>query len=139
MLEAPRLRQVSRPAPETRRLSEKGRLMDAAAIAALVYVIDADHGVKIGITRFADVGARARDLERSAGQSLRILRTWPFTSAREAYDVERCAHALLADDRTIGEWFHTHPLVACATIDSLVARGNASAIRIRLDIDGVAA
>lgn len=45
-------------------------------IAAVVYLIDADQGVKIGITRFSDVAVRRRDLERSAGQPLQVLRAW---------------------------------------------------------------
>lgn len=94
--------------------------MDAAA---LVYVIDCDHGTKIGITNYPTVERRKADLERGYGQEFRVIKTWPFKSRSSAYEVEQAAHRLLAGDRTIGEWFHTHPLEACALIDGLVAHG----------------
>lgn len=90
---------------------------------ATIYVLEADHGVKIGVSRFCDVGPRKRDLERAAGRTLHVVGTWKVDSAMRARFIEKAAHRLLADDRLIGEWFCTHPLTARALVDRMVRNG----------------
>jgi Meiotically up-regulated gene 113 len=107
-------------------VTDKGRLMDAAAIAtdgALVYVLDCDHAVKIGITVQA-VEQRVDELARGSGlTSIQIVRTWPFSQRSAALAIERAAHYLLRETRTVGEWFHCHPLEACTVVERLIAHG----------------
>ena len=83
-----------------------------------MYVLDCDQGVKIGIT--IDITGRVRDLERSSGQPINVWRTFPMRSANEARVIEAWAHHELAGSRTIGEWFHSHPIEAADTIERLI-------------------
>jgi hypothetical protein len=89
-------------------------------IAGMVYVIDADHGVKVGVTRWADPEVRQRSIECTAGMPMPIIRAWSFGSYALACRVEKAAHAALADTRTIGEWFHCHPLEACDAVARII-------------------
>ncbi len=86
-----------------------------------VYVIDADQGVKIGIT--FDLAARVRELGRASGQPMRVVRSYPMTSRAHARRVEQDAHWLLRDTRTVGEWFHCHPFDATAAVEHASRRG----------------
>jgi len=83
--------------------------------AATLYVLDADHGTKVGITT-QTIEQRVDDLRRGSGFEARVVATFDFVNAVEARTVERIAHWLLRDDRTHGEWFHTHPLVAADAV-----------------------
>lgn len=89
-------------------------------IAGMVYVLDADHGVKIGVTRWATPEQRQLEIERTAGMRIPIIRAWGFGSYALACRIEKAAHAELADTRTIGEWFHCHPLEACDVIAKII-------------------
>ncbi len=89
--------------------------------AYYVYVLDCDHGVKVGITR--DLHGRLADLERGYGHPFELLRWWSVASRQRAWLVEQSAHHLLADCRTTGEWFHCHPLEACDLVERVLRRG----------------
>lgn len=103
-----------------------------AAPPVTVYLLDCDHGIKIGITA-QTLQRRLDDLARGSGLTdILVTRTWTFGNWRGAYEVERTAHLLLRSDRTVGEWFHTHPLVAAGVIDRLVARGASSVSAFRM-------
>lgn len=97
----------------TERLPE---LLDAKAF---VYVFEADHGVKVGIT-IQTVRERMADLERGFGMHVELVRVYPVASRREAYEVEQIAHWLLGSTRTVGEWFHCHPFEATAAVERVL-------------------
>ncbi len=93
---------------------------------AVVYVIDADQGVKVGIS--CDLAGRIRELERGSGhRNLQIVRSYPMDSRAHAYRVEQDAHWLLHDTRTVGEWFHCHPFDATAAVEYAVRRAPSGA------------
>lgn len=79
-----------------------------------VYILDYDHGVKIGTT--GHLRTRMRDFERAFGGRPMLLATFAFEDPRHAYAVEQHAHWRLRRDKTYGEWFHCHPLDAVATV-----------------------
>jgi hypothetical protein len=81
----------------------------------VVYVLDCDHGVKVGITY--DLADRIRDLARASGIQPAVVRTYPVGSKSEAWRVESIAHWYLRDTRTVGEWFHCHPFDAIAAVE----------------------
>lgn len=87
----------------------------------ILYVLDADHGTKIGITS-QTIAQRVDDLTRGSGFRPAIVATWEVEPLR-ARMLEGCAHWLLRDSRTVGEWFHCHPLEAKAVVERLVRRG----------------
>lgn len=94
------------------RLLDRKALADELAVGGCwLYVFDADHGVKIGITG-RDPGSRLDDLRRGAGLRAQCLAAVCFGDERSARQVETTVHQLLADDRTDGEWFQCHPLGA---------------------------
>jgi hypothetical protein len=76
-----------------------------------LYVFEADHGIKVGITERSPA-ARLVDIRNQCAMPARCVFAVELPSSVEARDVERTAHTLLADDRTDGEWFQTHPIVA---------------------------
>jgi hypothetical protein len=90
-----------------------------------VYVIDTDHGVKVGITKLG-IESRLSDLQRGSGLlNATVVRTWlvrgeGWTGGRA---IERGAHWILRESRTIGEWFHCHPLEACDAVDRCIRKG----------------
>lgn len=91
--------------------------------ATILYVLDCDHGTKVGIT-IQTIEQRIDDLERGSGlRDIRLVRTWDFDSHGLAYQVEHAAHWILRDTRTVGEWFHCHPIEACSVVDDLIAHG----------------
>lgn len=95
----------------------------AEQAAAILYVLDCDHGVKVGITA-QTVEERLDHLRRGAGLlDIRVVRTWQFTSRARALEVERATHWLLRETRTVAEWFHCHPIEACSVIDDVIAHG----------------
>ena len=85
-------------------------------VAAILYVLDADHGTKVGIT-IQSVEQRVADLARGAGFTPRVVATWPVENAEHARRIEQLAHWLLRDTRTMGEWFHCHPVEAVAAVE----------------------
>lgn len=90
-----------------------------------IYVIDTDHGVKVGITSIGIEG-RMADLQRGSGLlSVTVVRTWriPGDALIGARMIERAAHWLLRDTRTVGEWFHCHPFEACDAVDRCIRKG----------------
>lgn len=90
---------------------------------ATVYVIRADHGVKVGLT-ILPVEHRLTDLQRATGlRSLEVVATFPFESRGEAYRTEQVAHWLLRDWRTIGEWFSCSPEEAREAITHVIEHG----------------
>lgn len=93
------------------------RLLDRKRIAG-VYVIDCDQGTKIGITQ--DIASRLREIGRASGHTPRLFRMFEMP-AKQATIVEAWAHRELDADRTVGEWFHTHPVEA-ADVVSRIAR-----------------
>jgi hypothetical protein len=88
----------------------------------LIYVLEADHGVKVGIT-IQTIEERVSDLQRATGLHVDVVRTWPVETRSLAYTIEQAAHWLLRDTRTHGEWFHCHPFHACDVVDRIVRRG----------------
>lgn len=83
-----------------------------------LYVLDCDHGVKIGMTNHLD--ARLGHFERMFGFAPHLLRAWEFESRFRAYIIEQQVHVLLRDCRTMGEWFHCHPLEAVDAVERSV-------------------
>lgn len=91
--------------------------------ASILYVLDCDHGTKVGIT-IQTIEMRLRDLSRASGLTdIRVVKTWDFEDRSAAYNVEQQAHWLLRDTRTVGEWFHCHPLEACDAVDQVMRHG----------------
>lgn len=86
-----------------------------------VYAVENDYGVKVGVTN--DVINRRRELERSCGGPVRLLRSWDMPTRERAKLVEAWTHWRLREDRTVGEWFYTHPLTACAVVESVIRAG----------------
>lgn len=81
--------------------------------AACVYVVDMDAGVKVGIT--VHLPGRIRDFSRASGQpedAIRVVAVVGCKSKAQAREVERAAHWFLRETRTVGEWFHCHPIEA---------------------------
>lgn len=66
-----------------------------------VYIIQAPHGIKVGVS--VRPNGRIRDIETQGGFS--VSRTWISAPARNAFSVERATHSLLAESRSVGEWF----------------------------------
>lgn len=100
---------------------------DAAVVrlpvrSALVYVAEADHGVKIGIT-IGEIEKRLTDLARASGLHPVLVRTWRLRSRSDAWQTEQIAHWLLRDTRTVGEWFHCHPFEAVEAVERALRRG----------------
>lgn len=95
---------------------------EAATGNSWLYVLDCDHGVKIGISS-QSITTRINDLERATGMALhgRLVRVYTFKKRDTAYRVEQMAHWYLRDARTRGEWFHCHPLEATHIIDRIRA------------------
>lgn len=86
----------------------------------LVYVLDADHGVKVGITQ-QTIEQRVDDLRRSSGLvEITVTRVWPRAKWSDARMIERAAHGLLDECRTVGEWFHCHPFEACDAVERAI-------------------
>jgi hypothetical protein len=81
---------------------------------ATVYVLDADHGTKIGMS--AGDGTKRLASYRTFGHEPTLVRLFVFETAREARGVERLAHRLLRPDRKEGEWFWSHPLDAVTAV-----------------------
>jgi hypothetical protein len=89
---------------------------------ATLYVLDLDHGTKVGITS-QTIEERVADLRNGSGFEARVVATFPVADYDEARKIERVAHWLLRADRTHGEWFHTHPLIAVDAVKRAM-RGN---------------
>lgn len=87
----------------------------SAKLPYQVYVIDADQGVKVGIT--CDLASRVRDFERSGGQPVFVIRAYDMPTRAWAWRIEQDAHWLLRATRTVGEWFHCHPFEATAAVE----------------------
>jgi hypothetical protein len=85
-----------------------------------VYVLDCDHGVKVGITSHLD--ARLGHFQHMFGFAPRLLRTWDFDLRFSALTVEQDVHEDLRDCRTVGEWFHCHPLEAVEAVERSIQR-----------------
>lgn len=83
--------------------------------ATVVYVLDADHAVKIGITA-GTVEQRAEDIARASGIRPTIVTSFTFKEGRYGRRVETVAHWLLRDCRTHGEWFHCRPVDAVSAV-----------------------
>jgi len=66
-----------------------------------VYCIEAPHGIKVGVS--VNPQERIRNLETQGGFA--VSRTWISEPARNAFSVERATHSLLAESRSVGEWF----------------------------------
>lgn len=98
-------------------------------IPHVVYVLDADQGVKVGIS--ASLEHRCADLERAFGMPFTVLRSWEFASRQKAWQVEQHVHLLLAESRTFGEWFHCHPLEAVAAVDRALRASLLDFLRLR--------
>lgn len=98
-----------------------------------VYVIDADQGVKVGIT--VDLSTRVRELERGAGQPVHVIRAYNMPSRARAWRVEQDAHWLLRDTRTVGEWFHCHPFDATEAVERAMRRDVAAPLSLLADIE----
>lgn len=88
---------------------------------AIIYVLDADHGTKLGVTE-QTIEQRVADLTRGAGFEATVVATFTVPQA-EARRVERVAHWLLDDARTVGEWFHCHPLEAVDAVRKAMRGG----------------
>lgn len=82
---------------------------------AVVYVLDADHGTKIGMSG-GDGLQRLAGLRAGSGGGFEVFRVFEFASGREAFAVERLAHKILRQDHKGSEWFWCHPLVAVEAI-----------------------
>jgi len=82
-----------------------------------VYLIQAPHGVKVGVS--VRPQKRIRDIETQGGFS--TLRTWISEPARNAFSVESAAHAALRDSRLVGEWFGCAFEVALSAIHAAMA------------------
>lgn len=80
-----------------------------------VYVLDADYGVKVGLT--GSLARRLNDFERALGFPPTLVRAWPFRRRSDAWEIEQTTHVLLADSRTSGEWFQCHPFDAVAAVE----------------------
>lgn len=92
------------------------------AAEAWIYVIECDHGVKIGLTK-SDPIFRFSDLERAIGTKPTVIRVFPVPTRSEAYQVEQAAHWHFATVRTLGEWFHCHPIEAADTVQRFLKGG----------------
>lgn len=86
---------------------------------ALVYVLDADQGTKVGMSALSDQ-ARLSDIQRGCGMTFRVVQMFEFEKRQEAYRVEQLAHYFLRADRHIGEWFWCHPLDAVAAVECAI-------------------
>lgn len=84
-----------------------------------VYVMENDYGVKIGIT--ICVGVRVGEISRASGTNVTLVRHWPMDRSRSKV-IEAWAHHELREWRTVGEWFHVHPIEACDTVERLIRR-----------------
>jgi Meiotically Up-regulated Gene 113 (MUG113) protein len=94
----------------------KGRLDELGT----VYVIEAPHATKIGITALG-IDVRLSDLKRATGMpELRVACTWDTATARR---VERAAHWLLRHHRTVGEWFAVPAAAAVTAVETVLACG----------------
>jgi hypothetical protein len=91
-------------------------------LSATLYVLDADHGTKVGIT-IQPIEQRVADLARGSGFHPIVVRTWEFEKRERAYQIEQITHWRLRDTRTVGEWFHCHPLEACDAVEHSIRHG----------------
>lgn len=92
-------------------------------MSATLYVLDCDHGTKVGIT-IQTIEERVKDLSRGSGLvDIRVVRTWPFKTRSAAYDIEQKTHWVLRETRTVGEWFHCHPFEACDAVEQVMRHG----------------
>jgi predicted GIY-YIG superfamily endonuclease len=85
-----------------------------------VYVIQAANNTcKIGIS--IDVEKRIRDLQRTSGKFLKLVRS--FETSRESMrDVESAAHAHFHEHRVSGEWFDLSPDDAVEFLEAYLRR-----------------
>ena len=88
-----------------------------------VYVIEAPHGCKIGVS--VKPSDRLRTLETQGGFA--ASRFWVSVPTELALKVEKSSHAYLADHRTHGEWFsvdfETAVNTVCSAINDRVGDG----------------
>lgn len=103
------------------------------APAALVYVIECDHGVKVGIT-IDSVERRVAEIGRATGLTPAVVRTYKMATRSRAWEVEQAAHWILRDSRTVGEWFHCHPFEACDAVAYADRMKWPSSLRILADV-----
>jgi hypothetical protein len=90
---------------------------------ASVYVIEATHATKVGMTRLG-IDPRLNDLKRATGMvELEPRGLWHFGKPIHARRVERGAHWLLRESRTIGEWFACPWPEAVAAVEEVIALG----------------
>ncbi|MEO6381961.1 MAG: GIY-YIG nuclease family protein [Nitrobacter sp.] len=81
-----------------------------------IYVIAAGRRhVKIGISK--DVEKRLRGIQTGCPYSVRLVKAWNTTRARE---IERKAHQILARYRWAGEWFDLPTQAAVLAVELLV-------------------
>lgn len=83
---------------------EEGLLaLDDDNFGSIVYFISDGEFVKIG--KADNVEKRLKTLQTGNPKPLKILKTIPCNSAKEAYDLEFFFHALLKDHKSNGEWY----------------------------------
>ena len=83
-----------------------------------LYVLDCDHGVKVGITW--DIDDRLKGMQSAFGFRPALLATFDV-DPRYALLLEKICHWKLARFKTYGEWYHCHPLEALQTVRDVVA------------------
>lgn len=83
-----------------------------------VYVVECDRGTKIGISQ--EINGRVRELERAGCTRVQVIRVFETATYQKARWVEAWAHFELRDDRFVGEWFHTHPIVAADVVARVI-------------------
>lgn len=82
-----------------------------------VYVVEAPHGVKVGISR--NPTARVRAIETQGG--FESSRVWMSTARSDAQKIERKTHKLMNDARSVGEWFNATFDAAIDAIETAIS------------------
>ena len=81
-----------------------------------VYVIEAPHGCKIGVSKSPNTRLRALQTQGGFAAS----RVWVSFPCRFARKAESSAHAALAEQRTHGEWFDVDFDAAVETVETAI-------------------
>lgn len=84
----------------------------------VVYVIEYDHGTKVGITE--NLEGRLEDFRRGYGAEPLLVAAFTVASRRDARAIELWTLVEHASDVTVSEWMHAHPLEVAATVAGYV-------------------
>src|ERR1700730_4577117 len=98
--------------------SDLKKLSSTPKPGSYIYVVNGDHGIKIGVTKNPD----GRLAQLRTGSAAKIDYAYIAPTSGDPYAIERQAHAMLDRYRLNGEWFDVSPELAIAAVTGSAAK-----------------